>query len=161
MHHPNETVPADLLPAAYADLLATLARDEPDALRRAAATVQEEVGDWEESTARLLARAWLAFAGNAEQITSPHADVFHFTFPAHIAFEVVVLAGGVAVAKRVARRALAKLDASDNPLGGVEGPLPGAPSLLNVTVWAGSKRRKDDHLELELTDLRRHHRAGS
>lgn len=155
MQHPNYTVSADVLLSVYADLLATLARDEPDALRRAAATVQDQVGTGQQATspASQLSRAWLAFAGNAEPTASPDAEVFHFTFPAHLAFEVVVLGGGAAAAQRVARRALAALDASDAPLGGVDGPLPAAPSLLNVSVWAGSTRRKGDRLELELTDL--------
>lgn len=166
MQHPSKTLSADVLPSAYDDLLTALARDEPDALRRAAATVQDQVGTAEQaSPASQLARAWLAFAGDVDPTLPPDGTVFHFTFPAQIAFSVVAH-GGVAAANRVARRALAALDASDAPLGGVDGPLPGAPSLLNVTVWAGSSRRKSwwpnwvrrwmpaaDRLELELTDL--------
>jgi hypothetical protein len=153
MQHPNEILSA-VLPSVYADLLAALARDEPNALRRVARTVQGQVGTTEQaSPASQLARAWLAFAGDVDLTLPADGTVFHFTVPAQIAFEVVAN-GGVAAAKLVARRALAALDASDKPLGGVAGPLPGAPSLVNVTVWAGSSRLPAaDLLKLELTDL--------
>jgi hypothetical protein len=152
IQHPETTLPEDRLRNAYADLLLALARDEPEALARAAETL---AGDAARHPAALpdgspgaqLARAYLAFAGNPPASVPAEGQVFGFRYPAHIAFEVIG-AGGPAAAQRVARRAIAALQVSDDPIAGIQGPLPAEPALMNVVVWLGSPVGEDVlHLE--------------
>jgi hypothetical protein len=156
MLDPNRTIPEGDLDAAYTDLLKALARYERDALRRAAAALEGEPSTSAAeggNFAAKLARAWLAFTGNQEPATPPDgSQLFTFTYPAHLYFEIVS-SGGAAVARRLARRAMGLLLGMDEPLGGVDGPLPAEPSLLNLTVWVGSNgKRPSDRLELELME---------
>ena len=157
IQHPETTMPEDRLQSAYADLLLTLARDEPEALERAAQTL---AGDAARHVAALsdgspgaqLARAYLAFAGN-QAATAPAEgmQVFSFMYPAHIAFEVVG-AGGPQVARRIARRSLAAMVESEDPVAGIDGPLPAQPAISNVVVWLGSPGADKDVLVLEGID---------
>jgi len=157
IQHPETTMPEDRLKNAYADLLLTLARDEPEALVRAAQTL---AGDATRFAAALpdgspgaqLARAYLAFTGN--QPTTVPAEgmhVFSFMYPAHIAFEVVG-AGGPEAARRIARRTIAAMGKSEDPVAGIDGPLPAQPAISNVVVWLGSPSADKDVLVLEGID---------
>lgn len=157
IQHPETTLPADRLQSAYADLLLTLARDEPEALERVAQTL---AGDAARHAAALadgspgarLARAYLAFTGNpAATEPAEGTQVFTLTYPAHMVFEVVC-AGGPKAAQRLARRSLAALLASDDPVAGIDGPLPAEPTITNVVVWPGSPSADKDVLELEGID---------
>lgn len=156
IQHPETTMPEDRLRNAYADLLLTLARDEPEALERAAQTL---AGDATRFAAALpdgspgaqLARAYLAFTGN--QPTTVPAEgmhVFSFMHPAHIAFEVG--AGSPEAARRIARRSLAAMRESEDPVAGIGGPLPAQPAISNVVVWLGSPSADKDVLVLEGID---------
>lgn len=152
MLDPHTTIPEGDREAAYAALLKALARDEPEALRRAAATIDAQAAQRVRvagAPAASLARAWLASAGNQDPTTP---QLFTFTYPAHVYFEIVA-SGGPDVARRLATRAIRHLLGQDEPLGGVNGPLPAEPSLSNVAVWVGSTgTRTGDALELELMD---------
>ncbi|HEU4454973.1 MAG TPA: hypothetical protein VFR81_18055 [Longimicrobium sp.] len=161
IQHPETTMPEDRLKSAYADLLLTLARDEPEALERAAQTL---AGDAARHVAALpdgspgaqLARAYLAFAGNQPTtVPAEGMQVFSFMYPAHIAFEVVG-AGGPQVARRIARRiarrSLAAMLESEEPVAGIDGPLPAQPAISNVVVWLGSPAADKDVLVLEGID---------
>lgn len=157
IQHPETTMPEDRLRNAYADLLLTLARDEPDALERAARTLAGDAARFaaalpDGSPGAQLARAYLAFTGN-QPATEPGEgmQVFSFMYPAHIAFEVVG-AGGPEVARRIARRSLAAMRESEDPIGGIDGPLPAQPAISNVVVWLGSPSADKDVLVLEGID---------
>lgn len=153
IQHPETTLPEDQLRNGYADLLLALARDEPEALARAAETL---AGDAARHAAALpggspgaqLARAYLAFTGyQPAPVPGEGPQAFGFRYPAHIAFEVIG-AGDTAAAQRIARRAIAALRGSDEPVAGIRGPLPAEPALANVVVWLGSPAG-EDVLELE------------
>ena len=157
IQHPEKILPEDRLQSAYADLLLTLARDEPEALERAARTL---AGDAARRAAALpdgdpgaqLARAYLAFTGNpAASVPAEGMQVFTFTYPAHVVFEVIG-AGGPNAARRLARRSLAAMLESDEPIAGIAGPLPAEPTISNVAVWGGSPSADRDVLELEGID---------
>jgi len=154
--HPDTTLPETQLRTAYADLLAALARDEPEALLRAAQTLEADPARQaaalpDGSPAARLARAWLGFTGNQPPTAHGEGSVFSFSYPAHVVFEVVG-AGGVAAARRLARQGIAALLASDTPLAGIDGPFPGEPSIRNVVAWLGSVSQDGDVLDLELVD---------
>ena len=154
--HPDSTLPEETLRSSYANLLDTLAREEPEALRRAAALMDAEAARHaatlpEGSPGARLARTWLALAGDISPTAAPErARVFTFSYPAHVIFQVA--AGSVPAARRLARRGVAELLASDAPLGALAGPLPASPSLSNTVVWLGSVGEEKDVLELELVD---------
>ena len=155
IQHPDTQVPAELLHAAYVELVSAIARHEPDALQRAAWTIDEAVslpGETPGGAAQLLARAWLGFTGHHDRIVSaPPARTFSFAFPATMTFDTV----GTGTQKAAHRRALQALRAvmdQDVPLAALSGPLPGYPSILDVVVWVGSTERYggEDKLRLEL-----------
>jgi hypothetical protein len=109
IQHPETTMPEDRLRNAYADLLLTLARDEPEALERAARTL---AGDAARHVAALpdgspgaqLARAYLAFTGNqAPTAPGEGMQVFTFTYPAHVVFQIIGAGGPKAAASRPAQ----------------------------------------------------------
>lgn len=154
IRHPNASLPEEDLHGAYADLLALLAHDEPEALDRAARTLD---AGWARhagaltggSPAARLARTWLAFTGKHQPAAAPgEGRSFQFTHPAHVAFQVAGAASPEA-AQRIAARAVAALAASDIPIGAIDGPLPAEPSIANVVVWIGSVTGVGDLLELE------------
>jgi hypothetical protein len=155
--HPESTIPEDRVQSAYADLVLTLARDEPEALARAAETLAGDaarpLGTLPDgSPGAQLARAYLAFTGNpAAAVPAEGMQVFTFTYPAHVVFQVVG-AGGPKAARRVARRSLGAMLESDEPVAGINGPLPGEPAISNVFVWLGSPSGDADVLELEGID---------
>lgn len=157
IEHPESTMPEERLRNAYADLLLTLAGDEPEALERAARTLAGDAARFpaalpEGSPGAQLALAYLAFTGN--QPAAPPAEgtqVFTFTYPAHVVFEVIG-AGGPRAARRLARRSLAAMLESDEPIAGIAGPLPSEPTISNAVVWLGSPSDEDDVLELEGID---------
>lgn len=157
MLHPDTSLPPDVLAGAYADLVAAIARHEPEALRRAAAAMDDDAhalpGAFPDgSPGARLARGWLAFTGNHEPATpSAGAEVYTFSYPAHVVFEMLGTAGAAA-ARRRAARAIGALLGTDVPLGGVAGALPADPSILNLTVWAGSVSQAGDRLDLELAE---------
>lgn len=157
IQHPETTMPEDRLKSAYADLLLTLARDEPEALERAAQTLAGDAARHaaappDGSPGAQLGRAYLAFAGNqAATVPAEGMQVFSFRYPAHIAFEVVG-AGGPAAARRIARRSIAAMVESEDPVAGIDGPLPTQPAISNVVVWLGSPAADKDVLELEGVD---------
>lgn len=150
MIHPQKEHPQ----SAYAALLLTLARDEPEALARAAQTLDGDTANHlgvllENSTGAQLARAYLAFTGKpAQTLLEEGMQRFTFSYPAHVVFEVVS-AGGAGAARRVARRSVAAMLESDEPVVGIEGPLPTEPAISNVVVWLGSPSADNDVLELE------------
>ena len=144
--HPRDSIPGDKLHEATHALLHTLAQDEPEALLRAAQTLQSgghPAGT--PSPATVLAESYLALAGNAAH-GAEAAQTYEFNHGGHIHFEV--RAGSRRAANRVARTAVAALLDSDAPLGALPGPFPGYPQLRNVTFWLGYS---DDDLELEGT----------
>lgn len=154
IQHPETTMPEDQLKSAYADLLLTLARDEPEALERAAQTL---AGDATRFAAALpdgslgaqLARTYLAFTGNhAAAAPAEGMQVFTFSYPSHVVFDVTG-AGGVRAARRLARRSIAAMLESDEPVAGIDGVLPAQPEISNVVVWLGSPSADKDVLELE------------
>lgn len=155
--HPKTTIPENQLQGACAALLLTLARDEPEALRRAAETLKGHsavpaAAESDSPPAVQLARAYLAFTGNGG-VPVPAADrqVFTFSHPAHVVFDVIG-AGSVVAARRIARRSLAAIMESDDPVAGIDGPLPAEPAVSNVVVWLGSISQAEDALELEMVD---------
>lgn len=157
IQHPETTLPEDQLQNAYADLLLTLARDEPEALERAAQTLAGAAARHiaalpDGSPGAQLARAYLAFTGiQAATVPSAGMRVFTFTYPAHVVFQIIG-AGGPKAARRVARRSLGAMLESDEPVAGINGPLPGEPAISNVSVWLGSPSGDGDVLELEGID---------
>lgn len=141
--HPDSTLPDETLRSSYAELLRTLAREEPEALRRAAPLMDAD--------AARLAHTWLAFTGDLPRRAAPERPrLFTFSYPAHVIFQVA--AASVPAARRLARRGVAELLATDTPLGALAGPLPASPSLSNTAVWLGSVGEEKDVLELELVD---------
>ena len=157
IQHPETSMPEDRLKNAYADLLLTLARDEPEALERAAQTLAGDAARFaaalpDGSPGAQLARAYLAFAGNQPAtVPAEGMHVFSFMYPAHIAFEVVG-AGSPEAARRIARRSLAAMRESEDPVAGIDGPLPAQPAISNVVVWLGSPAADKDVLVLEGID---------
>ena len=157
IQHPESTIPEDRRQSACADLLLALARDEPEALERAAATLAGDAARHTPalpggSPGALLAHAYLGFAGHqVATVTAEGMQVFTFTYPAHVVFQVVG-AGGPKAARRVARRSLGAMLESDEPVAGINGPLPGEPAISNVFVWLGSPSGDADVLELEGID---------
>jgi hypothetical protein len=158
IQHPETTMlPEDRLRNACADLLLTLARDEPEALERASQTLAGDAARHvvalpDGSPGAQLARAYLAFAGNqAATVPAEGMQVFTFTYPAHVVFQIIG-AGGPKAARRVARRSLGAMLESDEPVAGINGPLPGEPAISNVFVWLGSPSGDADVLELEGID---------
>lgn len=157
IQHPETTVPEDRLRTAYAELLLTLARDEPEALERAAQTLAGDaarlaVALRDGSPGAQLARAYLAFTDNlAAVVHAEGAQVFTFSYPAHIVFQVVG-AGSPRAARRIARRSVGAMLESDEPLAGMNGPHPTEPAMSNVTVWLGSPEGEHDVLDLEGID---------
>lgn len=155
IQHPDARVPADLLHEAYVGVLSAIARHEPDALERVVRAISDEgsnlPGERARGTAALLAREWLVFAGNhARAVVEPPEQVFLFTFPATMTFEMVG-SGTPESARRRALRAVRALVAEDEPLGAISGPHPAHPAMLNLTVWAGSSEGDaEDRLRLEL-----------
>ncbi|HEX8695773.1 MAG TPA: hypothetical protein VF746_25380 [Longimicrobium sp.] len=156
--HPDSTLPEDALRGAYADLLFTLAREEPEALRRAADLMEADAVDHsgalpDGSSGARLARTWLVFTGDRPTSAAPEdARVFTFSYPAHLIFQVTS-ARGVAAARRLARRGITALIASEAPVGAIEGPLPASPGLSSLVVWPGSGDDDErDVLELEVID---------
>lgn len=149
--HPESIIPADQRAAAYARLLETLAKDEPEALRRAAVTLdQNPTADGREADpAARLASAWLVFAGE-EAPARDETRGFTFTYPAHVTFSVS--AGSAPAAKRIARSSISALLGSDQPVGAIHGPYPDTPALHDMVLWLGSPSERNDVLELELTD---------
>jgi hypothetical protein len=157
IQHPETTMPEDRLRNAYADLLLTLARDESEALERAAQTL---AGDAARHAAALpdgspgaqLARAYLAFTDNRPAaVHAEETKVFTFSYPAHVVFQVVG-AGSPRAARRIARRSVGAMLESDEPLAGMDGPHPTDPGMSNVTVWLGSPAGEHDVLDLEGID---------
>lgn len=145
--HPHDTIPADKLQEATHALLHTLAQDEPEALLRAAQTLQSGGHTPEtRSPAAILAESYLASTGNPAPDGAENAQTYEFNHGGHIHFEV--RAGSRRAANRIARAAVASLLESDAPLGALPGPFPGQPQLRNVTFWLGYS---DDELELEGT----------
>lgn len=160
INHPESSIPEDRVQSAYADLVLTLARDEPEALARAAETLTGDASRPLGTTvpdggpAARLAHAYLAFTGNAAAVTHTEGvQVFTFTYPAHVVFQVVG-AGSPKAARRVARRSLGAMLDSDEPVAGIDGPLPGEAAISNVYVWLGSPSGESDVLELEGIDGR-------
>lgn len=153
--HPDSILPDTELRIAYTDLLAILARDEPDALARAMTTVESGLelprsAHADVSPAGSLARAWLGFAGHPAPSGPGEAEVYTFTYPAHVVFDIRC-AGGPGTAKLLARRCMVNLTESDSPFGAFAGPFPADRRMENVVVWLGSRTQKDDVPELELT----------
>lgn len=145
--HPRDSIPADKLQEATHALLHTLAQDEPEALLRAAQTLQSGGHPAETpSPAAVLAESYLALTGNAARGGAEAAQTYEFNHGGHVHFEV--RAGSRRAANRIARAAVAALLDSDAPLGALPGPFPGHPQLRNVTFWLGYS---DDELELEGT----------
>lgn len=157
IQHPETTMPEDRLRNAYADLLLTLARDESEALARAAQTLAGDAARHapalpDGSPGAQLAHAYLAFAGNpATTVPAEGMQVFTFSYPAHVVFEVIG-AGGPKAARRIARRSLGAMLESDEPVTAMHGPLPTEPAIWNVSVWIGSPAGDTDVLELEGID---------
>lgn len=149
--HPDSSISADQLAAAYARVLQTIAADDPEALRRAAITLDQNpmLAGREVDPAARLASAWLVFAGEATP-SREETRGFTFTYPAHVVFSVS--AGSVQAAKRIARAAINALLGSDQPVGGIQGAYPGTPAVHDMVLWLGSPTERKDVLELELAD---------
>jgi hypothetical protein len=151
---PDTTLPADVVPVAYAALLAAIAVHEPAALARVAVALEEEAprGAFTRGTLpapAVLARAWLALSGQEDDLAGEEGETLYvFTYPAHLTFDLVGKVGKQSALRR-ARNAVAALRSSDVPLVAVPGPLAADPDLLNVTVWLGSPTGSADQLELE------------
>ncbi|HET6229440.1 MAG TPA: hypothetical protein VFE05_05120 [Longimicrobiaceae bacterium] len=73
---------------------------------------------------------------------------YHFTYPAHAAFEVAC-ADGPDAARALASALVVRLTESDAPLVAVPGALPAEPRIGGLEVWLGSIRGEGDALELE------------
>lgn len=149
--HPDASVPADALHAAYVAVVAGMARNEPEALQRVMRILADEPAEAVPAPAAQLARAWLGFTGHGDRARAvPPERVFSFAFPATMTFEML----GVGTARSAGRRALRALRAAaaeDVPLGAISGPHPTHPALLNVQVWLGAfDGHGEDRLRLEL-----------
>lgn len=149
--HPNLSLPPDQLLAAYGELLQILAADEPEALQNALETTMmlppAEADPSEQSPAFQIAQAWLGYTARSGRTN--HEGRHGFSYPAHVAFDIAG-APSPRAARRVAKAAIDRLLKTQVPLGVIDGSLPDAPRINNVTVWLGSSHDDDkDVLELE------------
>ncbi len=156
IEHPNTVLPADARAGAYEALVAALASNEPVALARAAAAIEDRARDAEQlasgpPAATALARAWIAFSGHLEPLSKPpSANVYSFHYPASVGFDMVGTADEPAALLR-AQQAVAALLELDRPLCAVQGPLPEYPAILNLEIWLGTESDSDavtiEHIE--------------
>jgi hypothetical protein len=148
--HPEAVLPTEARQQAYNALLSALATHEPEALARAAASIEEEArNDDAAPPAAVLARSWLEFTGHVEPATAPAGSrVYPFTYPAHVAFDIVSSAGKKTTVRR-AQKVIAAMLATDRPLCALEGPFPGYPEIVNVEIWAGSIEGDGDELAVD------------